>query len=404
MKILVAHNRYQQAGGEDKVVAAEAAMLQRAGHQVELLSFDNEAISGARASATTAISSFYSPATYRRAAKVLKDFQPDVVHVHNFMPTMSPSIFFATAAADVPAVQTLHNYRLICANAQLFRDGEVCERCLEERSFIPGVRFGCYRGSQVGSAVVGGTMALHAVLGTWNHRVERYIALSEFAAGKLGQFRVPRAKIRVKPNFVPDRGETGVARTQEAAPFALFVGRLSDEKGLATLIAADERGQLSLPVRIAGDGPLREQVEGACRRPGSQLIVLGRQSEEEVVGWMRQAQVLLVPSLWYEGFPMVMVEALSLGLPVIASRLGGLPEIVEDGVCGLLYTAGNPEALEKTLRRFVNLPTEQKQAMRRAARSRYLDHYSEPQNYKTLMSIYIQAIGPAASAAAMQLL
>lgn len=382
-------------------------MLRSQGHDVELLLFDNEAIAGVRGSAATAISSFYSFTGYRQTAEAITRFAPAILHVHNFMPTLSPSVFFAAGAARVPVVQTLHNYRLICANAQLFREGRVCERCVEQRSFLPGIRLACYRGSRAGSAVVGGTMALHHALGTWSGRVARYIALSEFAAAKLGEFRVPREKIRIKPNFVPDRAQDLVASEifeEPAQPFGLFVGRLSEEKGLATLIAADGQGRLPFSIKVAGDGPWRERVEHAAGRPGSRLVVLGRQSENEVFALMQQAAVLLVPSLWYEGFPMVMVEALSLGLPVIASRLGGLPEIVEDGVCGLLHAPGDPEALARAVQDFVALPTEARIRMRQAARGRYLDHYGEQRNYETLMKIYAEALEPIRFADAMQLL
>lgn len=388
MKITIAHNRYQQAGGEDKVVAAEAALLSRRGHQVEMLAFDNEAIgSSPAARVTAAVGSFGSLPSFRRVRAELSRFQPDVLHVHNFMPTLSPAIFFAAAKAHVPVVQTLHNFRLICANAQLFREGTTCELCLQQRSFLPSVRHGCYRSSRLGSAVVGGAMAAHAAVGTWQNRVDRYIALSTFAAGKLGGSRVPAHKIRVKPNFVVDNG-----LGQGDAGFALYVGRLSEEKGLATLIAADALGKLERPVHIAGDGPMRSEVERACARAGGRLRYLGPQSEEGVRALMRAATVLLVPSLWYEGFPMVMVEALSLGLPVIASRIGGLPEIIEDAVCGFLHAPGDASALGDALRKFAALAPQQVGAMREAARTRFKRRYSEDTNYELLMQIYAEAI------------
>ena len=362
-------------------------MLTRRGHAVEMIGFDNEAISGARAQAAAAISSLYSRKAYSRVMSTLAAFRPDVLHVHNFLPTLSPSVFFAANEAHVPVVQTLHNYRLICANAQLFREGGVCEQCVEAKSFLPGIRHACYRGSRAGSAVVGGTMALHARLGTWSQRVTRYVALSDFAAAKLGEFRVPRDKIRVKPNFVEDRGSgTG------AGGHALFVGRLSPEKGLATLIEADQQDRFVLPVHIAGDGPMRPVVEEASRRPGSQLRFLGPQTSASVQELMKQAALLLVPSLWYEGFPMVIVEALSFGLPVIASGLGGLPEFVEDGVCGLLHQPGRPDALAEALASFANMPQAERVQMRHAARDRYLQRYAEATNYGLLAGIYREAI------------
>ena len=386
VRIAIAHNRYQQGGGEDKVVAAEVKMLRQRGHDVEQLDFDNEAITGARGRAKAALSSFYSFPSHRRVTAVLASFRPEVLHVHNFMPTLSPSVFFAAQAEQIPVVQTLHNYRLLCANAQMFREGAVCERCVEERSFLPAVRLGCYRGSRTGSAVVGGTVALHARLGTWEKRVARYIALSSFAAAKLGA-RLPPEKIRIKGNFVADGGRGG-----GQGGYALFVGRLSAEKGVGTLLEADASGELPMPLQIAGDGPMREAVERACSASGSRLRYLGPQSGAGVRELMAEASTLVVPSLWLEGFPMVMVEAMSLGLPVIASGIGSLPEIVQDGITGMLTPPGDAGQLVRTLARFEQLSPAQKEAMRAAARERSLSVFGEEANYKTLMGIYAEAL------------
>ena len=362
-------------------------MLARHGHHVARLDFDNESIVGLTAKVGAAASSFYSQGSKARVDSTLNSFRPDVLHVHNFLPTLSPSVFFAAAEANVPVVQTLHNYRMVCANAQLFREGKVCELCVEKQSFLPGVQHACYRGSSFGSAVVGGTMALHASLGTWDKRVSRYIALTEFAARKLGAFRVPIQKIRIKPNFVPDGG-----LGDGAGGYALFVGRLSPEKGLETILEADRIDQLPMPVYLVGDGPMRLAVEQASAREGSRLVFLGPKSEAEVRTAMKAAAVLLVPSLWYEGFPMVMVEALSLGLPVIAARIGSLPEIIEDGVCGLLFEPANGPALAEAIRECARMPPERIAGMRSAARTRYLNRYAEAANYETLMVIYAEAL------------
>ncbi len=387
MKVLIAHNRYQQFGGEDQVVGSEADMLSRNGHQVEHLSFDNEAIQGGPAKIGAALSSFFSLSAYGRALKILDQFQPDILHVHNFLPTLSPSIFFAGNRARVPVVQTLHNYRVICANALLYRNGRVCEECIDQQSFLPSVKHACYRGSRMGSAVVGGSMALHARMRTWKERIDRYIVLTDFAAEKLSS-RVPQSLIRVKPNFVPDRG-TGTA----GGDFFLYVGRLSVEKGLETLIAADRLGPLPLPVVIIGDGPLRGAVEEACARQGSRLRVIGRQSGDEVLLWMKRAAALLLPSTCYEGFPMTIAEALSVGLPVIASRTGGVPEIVPDRFCGLLHASGDAHSLFRALDDFSNMQPDAVLAMRQFARSRYLQKYSEGRNHVELTQIYAEARG-----------
>lgn len=384
MKILLAHNRYQQAGGEDQVVRTEAAMLQRHGHTVHELIFDNDSIQGLDGKLSAAVQSFFSRPAYRRVQQAIIDFQPDVLHVHNFMPALSPAVFFA--GRRIPIVQTLHNYRLICANGTLHHDGQICERCPDQNSFLPAVARGCYRGSRLGSAVVGGTMALHAHLGTWQNRIHRYIALTDFAAGKLGRQRVPLDRIRIKPNFVPDRG-----MGSGGEEVALFVGRLSEEKGILTLLAADAAHRLPFPVLILGDGPLRQQVDQACARPGSRLTALGRQSSAQVMQRMKRAAVLLVPSVCYEGFPVSVVEALSVGLPVIASRHGGLPEIVPDIECGLLHTPGDPDALASALSAFSAMPPEQRWQLRITSRKRYMDRYSEEINYAKLIQIYAEA-------------
>ena len=242
-------------------------------------------------------------------------------------------------------------------------------------------------------------MALHAVLGTWSERVARYIVLSEFAAAKLGEVRVPQKRIRVKPNFVVDHG-TGDGH----GGYGLFVGRLSEEKGLETLMAADRSRSLPFPIHIAGDGPMRAAVERACARPGSRLVYAGLQTEAGVRALMKAATVLLAPSLWYEGFPMVIVEAFSLGLPVIASRIGGLPEIVEHGVCGMLPSPGDGNALAGALESLDRMTAAQTASMRHAARTRYFERYAEPANYRMLSAIYLEAVGDVPPAPGLQLL
>src|SRR5215472_6051004 len=201
MKILVAHNRYQLAGGEDTVVAEEVRMLQQRGHSVHQYVADNDDIIGIWRQTVTAIRSLYSRPVVQEVSNLLDSYKPDILHVHNFFPSISPAIFFAARRHRVPVVLTLHNYRLLCVNATLFRDGRPCEACLVSRSFLPGVRHACYRGSRTGSTIVGASNAIHAALGTWSNRIDRYIALTQFAATKLGNNSIPREKIRIKPNF-----------------------------------------------------------------------------------------------------------------------------------------------------------------------------------------------------------
>jgi glycosyltransferase involved in cell wall biosynthesis len=385
MRILVVHNRYQQKGGEDTVVASEDELLRSYGHQVERLNADNEHIQDLFSRVKSAVGSVYSLPAKRKLRDVLRTTRPDVVHVHNFFPTLSPSIFSACTEAGVPVVHTLHNYRIQCAAATLYRDGKVCEECITSRSFLPGVQHACYRSSRLGSAISGASMALHAEIGTWSSRISAYIALTEFAAEKLGSYRIPRDKIFVKPNFVRDRG----VGTGEG-DYALFVGRLSPEKGIQTLIDADKAGSLCMDVVLLGDGPMRAQVDQAAARPGSRLKVRGFVTRDQASYLMKDARVLLMPSLWYEGDPMVVIEALSLGLPVLAAELGNTAVTVKANHMGAVYPPGDHQGLAERLAWFAAHP-EQVRRMREAARTYYLATHTPELNYRKLIEIYARA-------------
>jgi glycosyltransferase involved in cell wall biosynthesis len=385
MKILIVHNRYQQKGGEDTVVAAEEWLLRSHGHQVELLQADNDHIQNAFTSGLAAVQSIYSFSGKRRMQEALRKYHPDLVHVHNFFPSLSPSIFIACSEAEVPVVHTLHNYRIQCAANSLYRAGRVCEECVSSRSFLPGVRHACYRSSHVGSAVVGFTMALHEQIGTWSSRISAYIALTEFAAEKLGRFRIPPEKLFVKPNFAVDRGVgTGDGN------YALFVGRLTQEKGLQTLIDADAAGALCMDVVVLGDGPMRSALEQAASRAGSRLKVKGFVGQDEIVAWMKSAKALLMTSLWYEGDPMVVIEAFSMGLPVIAANIGNTAATILAEGTGLLFTPGDYAELSAALQKFLDHPEAAGQ-MRQSARNYYLSTHTPEKNYERLMEIYAHA-------------
>lgn len=386
MRILVIHNRYREKGGEDSVVENETAMLERGGHSVERLFFDNDNIDGVISSIRAASEMFYSFRSEQRVKEVIELFKPDVVHVHNFVATLSPSVFFAAKAENVPIVMTLHNYRLACPSGVLFRDGLPCEKCLSAECMLPGVWHGCYRGSRSGTAVLGGSITLHSILGTWKNRVDRYIALTQFAANKLGGYRVPLDKIRIKPNFVSD-----VIPGNGGGKFILYVGRLSPEKGINTIIEADRDGLLPMPIWVAGDGPMASEVRNAAEQPKSKISFLGPKRKDEVQELMRRAEVLVLPSIWYEGFPMVCAEAMALGLPIVSSRIGGLPEIIRDGITGSSFEPGNAIAMARELEKYAD-GTYELAHMRTNARQDYLEKYSEPANYEALIGIYSEVV------------
>ncbi|MEY3789067.1 MAG: hypothetical protein RLZ75_3275, partial [Pseudomonadota bacterium] len=227
MKILFIHNYYQYAGGEDNVVSAELNLLSANGHQVELWSVDNKDLpSGLRAKISTALNTTYSQSSKQTALTKLRAFKPDVVHVHNFFPQLSPSIYDACLELNIPVVQTLHNYRLMCPGAMLMRNGKICEQCVTGSPY-QAVLHRCYKGSSVGSLVVANMVATHRKLGTWQHKVTRYIALTHFAKAKFIEAGFPADKIAVKANFVNDPLQ-GITPLERITPsFGLFVGRLS---------------------------------------------------------------------------------------------------------------------------------------------------------------------------------
>ncbi|MBC8058873.1 MAG: glycosyltransferase, partial [Rhizobiales bacterium] len=232
-RVLVVHNAYQQHGGEDGVVAAEIALLRRNGHEVGEMRRDNHEIETA-SRARVAVETLWSNQTHAQALALLERERPDVVHVHNTFPLISPSLYWACAKAGVPVVQTLHNFRLACPQAMFLREGKVCERCIGKAAPWPALVHGCYRESRVQTAVVVGMLALHRTLRTFERKVTRYIALNEFCRAKFIEAGLPAQRIAVKPNFVD------AARPQRlrARHGFLFVGRLSPEKGIDTLRAA----------------------------------------------------------------------------------------------------------------------------------------------------------------------
>ncbi len=386
MRVLVLHNRYQIRGGEDTAVDLECEMLRGAGFAVELLEANNDAIAGAAQKIKTALRVPYSFAAKRTVAAKIGAFKPDVVHVHNFFPALSPSVYDACIAARVPVVQTLHNYRLVCANALLFRDGKTCTECLDRTLPMPAIRHNCYRDSKAGSAAVAAMIGVHRVRHTWAERVDRFIVLTAFARELFVKHAgIPDRKISLKPNSAHDPGVgTG------AGGYALYVGRLSAEKGIDALLAAATHGEgLGMTLKLAGDGPLREKVQ-ALSAPG-RVEYVGLQDATGVRKLMLEARALVIPSLWYEGLPMVVPEAFGAGLPIVASRIGALETLVEDGGNGLLAEPGNAASIAAAVRR-IAAGGAFEQGLRRRARAAYEDVYHPEANLRMLRGIYEQAI------------
>lgn len=391
-RILLVHNFYRQAGGEDRVVEAEAEMLRKRGHTVVLYTDDNDRIAEL-GKLKTAIQTVWSRHSYRRLSGIIREHRIDLCHFHNTFPLISPAAYYAARRLRVPIVQSLHNYRIMCPNALLMRKGKICESCVGRRIVWPGAIRKCYRNSYAASTVTALAISTHHVLGTWSRCVDRYIALTEFARAKFIEGGLPASKIVVKGNFVdpdpgPGSGDGG---------YALFVGRLSPEKGVRTLLEAWERSPASLPLRIAGDGPLAPQVrEAASRNPN--LLWLGEISRAEVLAQMRSARFLICPSTWYESFGLIIVEAFATGLPVIASDLGALAELIKVGYTGLLFRPGDARDLVAKVRWALQYPDRMRE-MRKHARTQYESLYTAEKNYGQLISIYRSLLGPVAAGA-----
>lgn len=387
--ILVAHNFYQQPGGEDSVFAAETALLRARGHQVIEYTEDNQKIDGLNPLAL-GLNTVWSRRSRRTMAALLAHHRPDVLHLHNTFPLMSPVVYYAAHEAGVPVVQTLHNYRLVCPNALLFRDGRICEECLGKAAPWPCVVHRCYRRSLAASGATAAMLSVHRVLHTWTRMVDVYVVPTEFARRTMIRGGLPAEKLLVKSHFIDPDPEVG----PHDGGFALFVGRLSPEKGVGTLLDAWRRLGGRVPLRIAGDGPLSGPVADAARRDPS-ITWVGRKSGAEVVALMGQAALLVVTSACYETFGRVVIEAFARGTPVIASDLGAVPELISGRGAGLLFRAGDTGDLAERVDALWNRPTDLT-AMGRAARGEYAAKFTAERNYRRLMEIYDAAMTTAA--------
>jgi glycosyltransferase involved in cell wall biosynthesis len=390
MRILVVHNGYQKHGGEDVVVEAEERLLRAHGHSVVRYRRHNEELRGRGPLdiLTAGMQTVWSKASAREVAALLAKEKPGVVHFHNIFPLISPAAYYACEEAGVPVVQTLHNYRLLCPGAYFLRDGRVCEECLGRSVPWPGVVHGCYRESRAATAAVATMIAVHRGMNTWREKVGVYIALSEFARKKFIEGGLPGERIVVKPNFVdPDPGlKCG------AGEYALYVGRLSVEKGLRVLLGAWGQLRGRIPLRIAGDGPLKEEIAAEIKTRGpSGVDLLGRLAPSEIVALMQGARFLVLPSVCYENFPLAVAEAFACGLPVIASRLGSMAEIVADGDTGLHVTPGDSAELAAKVDWAWRNPGKL-QELGKAGRQEYVSKYGPEQNYKRLIGIFERAI------------
>lgn len=391
MKIMIVHNRYQQPGGEDVVFEQERQLLESAGHEVVTYRRSNweaDSYYGIKRLAL-ARRAIWAEDTRREFLALLRMHKPDLVHVHNTFIMISPSIYAACREVDIPVVQTLHNYRLFCPAATFFRNGHICEECVEH-TLWRSVRYGCYRDSRPATAAVALMLAVHRARQTWTRDITSYIALTEFARSKFVQGGLPADKIFIKPNFVhPD---PGLRDGCDDGDYVLFVGRLSSEKRVDTLLKAWALLRKRIPLLIIGGGPQHRQLEEASQERGLYGInFLGSLPHDQTVAAIKRARVLIFASEVYETFGLTMVEAFACGVPVICTRLGAMQEIVDHGRTGLHFTAGDAEDLAETTQWAWNNPARTR-LMGKEARQEYENKYTAEKNYPILMRIYEQAL------------
>lgn len=389
MKILLVHNRYKQAGGEDVVFEHELDLLQRSGHEVLTYcrsNWETDSYPGVKRLALVP-KMIWAKDTHQEFGELLRREKPDVVHIHNIWVMISPSIYSVCREAGVPVVQTFHNYRLLCPAGSLFRHGRTCHECVDQ-SLVQSVVHGCYNDSRPATAALALALAIHRLRDTWTTGIDSCITLSQFSRNLILKAGLPAESVFVKPNFVyPDPGVS-----TEQRDYALFMGRLSPEKGVGTILNAWSRLVDPVELLIIGGGPEAADLQkGAAERGLAKVHFQGYLPRDQALGFMRRAQFLIFPSELYENFPMTIAEAFAFGVPVICSRMGAMQEIVEDGRTGLHFTPGDAEDLAAKVKWACD-HAERMREMGKEARQEYENKYTAEKNYPILMEIYRHAV------------
>lgn len=387
MKVLVVHNRYrsEQPSGENNVVDQEVELLRSAGHDVGLFErrSDDIASMSLLGKATVPLRVPWNSAVRTYLVEQLRADRPDVVHIHNTFPLLSPSVVAACADARVPAVATLHNYGMVCPPGTLYRDGHVCTSCVG-RQPLPAVQHGCYRGSRL--ATVPMALSTAANRRRWWSGIARFFCISAAQRELLVSAGMPAETMLVKHNFVEDPAR----RRELPGEHVLYLGRMTEEKGVRLLMSAWSRADVGMPLVLAGTGPLSDEV-AAWASARSDVHYVGLRTKAECQELLARASAVVAPSVWLEAFGLVVVEAMAAGVPTVAPAHGAFPELVDDEVTGLLHTPGDADALATALRRIV--PPARNREMGEAARLRYEKDFTPSVGLDRLLAGYRAAIG-----------
>lgn len=341
MNVIVCHNYYRERGGEDQVFENEVELLRSGGVQVTTMVRHNADLTSGKLPGT-ALGTPWNVAAYRELRRLVAETGAEIVHVHNWVPQLSPAVFYAARRAGAAVVHTLHNYRWACPKGTLFRDGAVCEDCFGRRLPWPAVRHACYRDRRSASGVLAGSLALHHALGTPVRAIDAYVAAGSFVKEKMVAAGLPADRIHLRPNFVTRDPGAGPGR----GGYAMFLGRLSPEKGLDVLLEAWRRLPEPIPLKISGKGPLRPLVEAAAAELPA-VEYLGFVPDDELDDLLGDAALLVFTSITYEVQPITIIEAFAKGTPVVGPDHGATTELVVDGVTGWRFRPGDPEALAR---------------------------------------------------------
>lgn len=383
MRILQVQSSSRTRGGADDVMDAEAALLRSGGHDVEQLRYQPV---GDTAGPREALAVVWNRRAAREVADRVRRLRPDVVHVHSPYPLLSPAVFRAANRAGATTVTTLHSYRLVCVVGTCLRDGTVCEDCVGKRVKYPGVLHRCYHDSRAASAAMALSLATHRVTGTFDNDVHRYLALTGFGRDLLVRDGYPADRVGVAPNSVADPGEPSAA----VGPlgYAVFLGRFVPEKGVDTLLAAWQG--VDVPLKIAGDGPGRAEVErAAASNPAVEY--LGWLDSEAQHRLLSGAGLVVFPSSWYEGQPLVLLQAMAHGVPVVSSDIANIEETTVAHGGGISFRTGDPAALARAVTSLAANPTEARR-LGLAGRAAYLSQHTPERALARLVEEYDAAI------------
>jgi len=387
MKILLIHNQYKHAGGEDSVFQTEKDILEANHHLVKEIYFYNSTLNGWFDWLKSSYLLFYNRRSERIVTEAIKTFKPDIVHVHNFFYIASPSIFFSAYKNKIPIILTLHNYRLICSGALLMRNNIPCELCVGKILPLNGIIYGCHRSSKIQTAQLTFITSLHKVIKTWNTKISMYITLTEFSRNVFlnSSLKLHPDQIVVKSNSVSDTLPSDAYSRED---YFLFVGRLSEEKGIRVLLKAFE--SKNIQVEIIGDGPMKSEVQRAAST-NHNILYSGYKDREYIINRLKKCKATIVPSICYEGLPMIILESFSTSTPVLISDMKNLNEIIKDRYNGIHFKANDATDLYRVVEEFYN-NSNAYYHLYDHARETFIAKYTHQINYNNLISIYSNAI------------